>query len=304
MSTLAIHPGPVGDVLLAVPALRALKAEQPAEQLRLAAQPSVGRLLAALGAVDDVLSFDGLGLQALFVEDDSPPCLEAIRAARRVVCWFGARDPAFARRFHALAPDAIVASPTGDGASLVWHHLLATVRAAPGMSPDPCAPAPAIRAAGHQALRQVGWGPGSRLLLVHPGAGSVDKRWPAEGFVQVLAPLGARPDVTVVMHEGPADAEAVAAVNARLVGPVPVLRGLPLAELAGALVHAAVYLGNDSGISHLAAAVGVPSLILFEPRRLAWRPWSATVDVVLVDTASAAQTDVVTVANRLAHLLG
>jgi ADP-heptose:LPS heptosyltransferase len=46
-----------------------------------------------------------------------------------------------------------------------------------------------------------------------------------------------------------------------------------LPTLAGALAHATIYLGNDSGVSHLAAALGVPALVLFDARHLAWRPW-------------------------------
>ncbi len=302
MSTLVIHPGPLGDVLLAVPALRALRADEPEEPLLLAAQPGVGGLLGALGTVDGTLSFDGLGLQALFVEDDVAPALAAIRAARRIVCWFGSRDVVFARRLRALAPEAVVASPTGDGTRLVWQHLLATVHA-PSVAADPCDPSPEARHAGRRALLRAGWRPHTRLVAVHPGAGSVDKRWPVDGFVEVLTPLAARDDVTVVLHQGPADADAVAAVEARLAGRAPVLRGLPLVELAGALAQVGAYLGNDSGVSHLAAALGVPSLILFDERRLAWRPWSASADVVLIDTASAAPADVVTVADRLERLL-
>jgi len=303
VSTLAIHPGPLGDVLLAVPALRALKAESPAERLLLAAQPGVGSLLAALGTVDGILSFDGLGLQALFVEDDAPTSIHAVRSASRIVCWFGSRDPVFARRLRALAPEAVVASPTGDGAIPVWRHLLATIQAAPRASPPTCDPSPAARQAGGQALMRAGWRADTRLVIAHPGAGSLDKRWPAEAFVQVLAPLCAREDVTIVLHEGPADVDAVAAVDSRLAGRARVLRGLPLVELAGTLVQAAAYLGNDSGVSHLAAAVGLPSVILFEERRVAWRPWSVSADIVLVDTASVVKADVVTVADRLARLL-
>ncbi len=302
MSTLAIHPGPVGDVLLAVPALRALRAEDPEARLLLAAQPGVGGLLGALGTVDGALSFDGLGLQTLFVEDGVVPSVAAIRAARRIVCWFGSRDAVFARRLRALAPEAVVASPTGDGARLVWQHLLVTVQAISEVTSGPCDPSPEARHGGHRALLRAGWRTNTRLVLVHPGAGGVDKRWPAEGFVEVLAPLCAREDLTVVLHQGPADVDAVTAVDARLAGRARVLRGLPLVELAGALAQATVYLGNDSGVSHLAAAVGVPSLILFEERRLAWRPWSASADVVLIDTASATQADVVKVADRLARL--
>ena len=303
MSTLAIYPGPVGDVVLAVPALRALKAESPAERLLLAAQPGVGSLLTALGTVDGALSFDGLGLHTLFVEDGSPPSHDAVRSARRIVCWFASRDVAFARRLQALAPGAIVASPTGDGAIPVWRHLLASVHADSPASPPACDPSPAARRAGHQALMRAGWREDTRLVIAHPGAGSLDKRWPADGFVQVLAPLCAREELTIVLHEGPADGDAVAAIDSCLAGRARVLRGLSLVELAGALVQATAYLGNDSGVSHLAAAVGLPAVILFEERRVAWRPWSASADVVFVDTASVGKADVTAVADRLARLL-
>lgn len=303
MSTLAIHPGPLGDVLLAIPALRALRAGDPAERLALAAQPAVGRLLVALGVVDGAVSFDGLGLSALFVEDELPPRPETLRTMRRVICWFGARDPVFARRLRALVPGAVVASPRGDGAVPVWQHLLATVPAAGEGSPRACELPAAARAAGREALRRLGWRTDTRLLIAHPGAGSAGKRWPAEGFVRVLAPLCARPELTVVLHQGPADADAVAAVADRLAGRVRVLRDLPLGDLAGALVHAAAYLGNDSGISHLAAAVGRPSVILFEGGNLAWRPWSASAHVVVVDPTALVEADAVAVGARLARLL-
>jgi heptosyltransferase III len=301
VSTLAIHPGALGDVL---PALRALKAQHPAEPLVLGAQPGVGALLAALGAVDRVVSFDALGLDALFVEDDAAAPSEVVRGAGRVVCWFGARDPIFTRRLRALAPDAVLASASGNGGDPVWRHLLSSVEPHADASPGPCGLSPAAPQAGRDALVRAGWRTDTRLVIAHPGAGGRAKRWPAEGFARVLAPLCARPDLTVVLHEGPADADAVAALETLLAGGAHVLREQRLVEVAGALAHATAYLGNDSGISHLAAVLGVPAVVLFEQRSVAWRPWSASATVVVVDTTALAPHDVVAVGNQLAALLG
>jgi heptosyltransferase-2 len=63
-------------------------------------------------------------------------------------------------------------------------------------------------------------------------------------------------------------------------GPGSVLARLPLPMLAGVLSHCRLYVGNDSGISHLAAAMGVPSVVLFGPTSpVHWAPLGARVEI-------------------------
>ncbi|MGH7345814.1 MAG: glycosyltransferase family 9 protein, partial [Candidatus Rokuibacteriota bacterium] len=140
----------------------------------------------------------------------------------------------------------------------------------------------------HEARRELialGWNGRDRLVFVHPGAGGRGKRWPAAGFATVLERVAARPGHAVLIHQGPADSEAVAALATRLTARAISLREPPLPLLAGALTHVAAYLGNDSGISHLAAAVGVPSTVLFGADRLIWRPWAEHVEPLVVSLA-------------------
>ena len=93
---LVIHPGALGDVLQAVPALRALRGNAGDGQVSLAAQPRLARLLAGAGVVDEALSFDALGLSALFADDPVPPALAArLGGFDAVVSWFGARVPSY-----------------------------------------------------------------------------------------------------------------------------------------------------------------------------------------------------------------
>lgn len=304
MSTLVIHPGPLGDLLLAVPALRALRAASPAGPLGLAAQPRLGALLKALGIVDRGMDFEALGLASLFVENGSAPTLEALKGVARIICWFGARDTVFTRQLNEVAPGAIVASPTGDGRRPVWEHLLATVGAPAGSWCRPLAVPPAVADAGRAGLEKAGWDGRSPLLIVHAGAGGTGKRWPAEGFAAVLATLGAARRLTILMNEGPADLDAVAALGSRLDGRAHVLRGLTLPELAGALSHATAYVGNDSGPSHLAATVGIASVILYTAANQAWWPWSAAARPVPVTTTRLVPEDVAAVRDQLAALLG
>jgi hypothetical protein len=259
-------------VLLALPALRALRAGN--HRVALAAQPRIGGLLRALDEVDDATAFDRLDLHRLFVDAPAAPSPRLARAAR-VVCWFGAGDPDFARRLRAIAPGAIVAPPHAAG-SIVWEHLWASV-AGPGPVPAAvlaaCGTPSALAQAGRGALRALGWDGRAPVLLVQPGAGGVAKRWPVDGFARVLA-AQAR-GVAVVVHEGPADADAAPSLADRL-GPAALrLRQPDLPLLAGVLACAQAYLGNDSGVSHLAAALGRPCLVLFSRANLAWRPWAA-----------------------------
>ena len=292
---LAVHPGALGDVLLAVPALRALRERHGT--VMLAAQPRIADLLLALGIVDDACPVDRLGLDALFVDDDARARLFD---ADRVVCWLGARDPAFKRRLCAQAPSVTVAPSVGE--DIVWGHLLRTaVSEAPAIV-DPVVVPETVRAAGRDVLVKAGWDGESRLLIVHPGTGSAAKRWPAEGFASAVEEAVADRALIVAVHQGPADAEPVAALVCQLATPL-VLEEPSLPALAGALAHATAYIGNDSGVSHLAGAVGIPAVVVFVAANLRWRPWSVSARPVLVDATRMRSQDAAAVADALAEVL-
>lgn len=81
----------------------------------------------------------------------------------------------------------------------------------------------------------------------------------------------------MLVHQGPADRDAASELIRRLDLPVLCLVEPELPLLAAILREASVYLGGDSGVSHLAAAVGAPAVILFPPStRGRWAPWSPT----------------------------
>jgi ADP-heptose:LPS heptosyltransferase len=94
---------------------------------------------------------------------------------------------------------------------------------------------------------------------------------------QVIDATGAQ----VLIHEGPADRDAVDHLLQIIARPVPRLVQPELPLLAAVLASASAYLGGDSGVSHLAAAAGAPAVILFpEATRERWAPWSATAHVL------------------------
>jgi ADP-heptose:LPS heptosyltransferase len=304
--TLVIHPGAVGDVLLTVPALRALRRACPDDEIVLAAQSHVGELLRALGVVEVPLRFDRLGLDALFTDGSWSEGLDGVGRAARVVCWFGANDEGFVRRLTRIAPGAIIARPgpreRDGGGCPVWSHLLATVGgSAPAAREAIIVPAD-LRRDGRRALEVAGWDGLTPLLVAHPGAGGATKRWPAEGFAQTVEALASTGSLRIVVHEGPADRGAARALRDRLSAPVLHLDGPSLPTLAGALAQAKGYVGNDSGISHLAASVGTRSVVLFTRENLAWRPWGHRAEPVVVGTDALDPDDVTRVADAIARL--
>jgi hypothetical protein len=297
---LAVHPGALGDVLLAIPALRALRATSSAP-LVLAAQPRIGALLEALGVVDGHVAFDALGLDALFVADaDSLPRLPAVE---RAVCWFGARDPVFTRRLRDCVPDVVIAPSVVEGVP-VWEHLLRSVGAPDGEWRTSMSASESLGALGTRTLAATGFDGPRPFLFVHPGAGSPAKCWPAEAFARVITTVAARTRANAFVHQGPADAEAAAALRRHIGAGVAWVIDPPLTALAGALSHITVFLGNDSGVSHLAAALGIPAVILFDRANLAWRPWAAQAVVRTVTVASADDRDVEAVVADVRRLLG
>lgn len=303
--TVVLHPGALGDVLLSIPALRMLRGD--VGEVVLAAQGRIGRLLESLGVVDRHVAFDTLGLDVLFGEDAPPPRLHQLLAGAGIVSWFGSGDDGFKRRLSALAPDTLVASSTPATGATVWEHLLASVGArsrADDRDLDAIPVPPAIVADGRGLLAAAGWDGVRPLVMLHPGAGGPAKRWAVEGFAQVAGALRDAFAVELIVHEGPADHEPVTALRRRLRVPSLHLVDPPLEALAGAMRHAWVWIGNDSGVTHLAAAVGTPALALFAAVNLAWRPWPRDASVHVVSMEAPSRADVDAVVAKAAALLG
>jgi len=126
----------------------------------------------------------------------------------------------------------------------------------PRLSPDPVTP-----------------GPG-RWLAAHPGSGSESKNWPLRRWSELLRRTVLDSDFRVLLVGGEAEGASLDHLAASLPADrVRLARSLPLDELAGLLRGCSHFIGHDSGISHLAAAVGLPCVVLWGPTKAAlWRP--------------------------------
>ena len=279
IDTLVIHPGALGDVLQAVPALSSL--ERLGHRITFAGQPRLGELLQGSGLVLAATPFDTFGIEALFADVPLPDRL-ASRLSRfqRAVSWFGAREPGYAGRLGALVPEVIVAPPVPDDDSplTVWEHLVETLGKWDVARPaehHALATTERWRIAARTTFMALGVDESRPLLIAHPGAGARWKEAPTARVAKALERMVAGTGFEVLIHQGPADGPAVNALLAALSIPSRLLLEPPLTELAGALALAQAYLGSDSGVSHLAASVGTPSVILYPPETIRqWAPWA------------------------------
>jgi hypothetical protein len=265
-----VFPGALGDFVLALPALRALRTRHPRAGLTAVVNGPLCGLVETVGIADAVVSLDAAESAGLFAGERLPRWL----AGRPVVySWLGADDEHLRVRVAGATRAArflrVERGPGPTHAAVAYVQAVgaaadvASLAAAGRIVPPPSAAAAALFA----ELR----GP---VLAIHPGAGSRAKRWDVAGFVQV-AQWWRAAGGAVLAIAGPAEGDEAPVLGA------PEVRDWALPDLAAVLSRAALFLGNDSGVSHLAGAVGVPSVVLFGPTDAdRWRPLGASVVVL------------------------
>jgi ADP-heptose:LPS heptosyltransferase len=125
-------------------------------------------------------------------------------------------------------------------------------------------------------------GTGDRFVLLHPGSGGKQKLWTVAGWLSVINKLSAHPNIRLALLQGPADAGIVRHLRSGLESiSLLILANWQLGRLAALLSEADLYLGNDSGITHLAAACGAPTIALFGPTDpKVWGPQGPQVSII------------------------
>lgn len=253
----------LGDLLVAVPAVRAVRRHRPAGRVVLATPAALAPLARWTAAVDEVLPTDRP--EALRWPHPDPPslvvnlhgtgpqshrALDALRPGRRVgyraAGWVGPDpDVIAARHPHERERWCALLSGCGIPADPADLHL----------SPPPVAD-------------------GEPPVLVHPGAQFGSKRWPADRFAEVAAALD-RAGRRVLLTGSAAERDLARHVGQRAGLPAGhlVAGRTDVAQLAALVARAGLLICGDTGVAHLASAFGTPSVVLFGPADPArWGP--------------------------------
>jgi heptosyltransferase III len=290
-----IRPGALGDALLTLPALALLRGQRPGAQVTLVARGDVLALAQASGLVDDVSPFESPVWSALFAEGPARrgTAFETVRGSR-VVAWLGEADGTVRRALERLGAREVVIAESRPARGSGVHaalHLARTLEplgiAAPTTEGELAGLLPPLRlpdvdeAAAEIEWRALGMPHDARVVALHAGSGGAAKRWPPECFAAVAEGLRAE-GYWPLLIAGPQDEEVTAAARAAARGEaVAIVSRLPVGALTGVLRRCAAYLGNDSGVTHLAALAGVPVVALFGPSEPAlWSPVGERLTVV------------------------
>jgi heptosyltransferase-3 len=293
---LIIFPGALGDLICAGPTIRVVRSES--RQLDLIARPELLRLAEATLGVDGGFSIDRREIAALFA--DSAPVDshtdEMFEPYDRIISYFAADHPLYRRNLAAAAKSAIISfhkfrpdSPGHIADAYLADYLQCNDPAVIAQSREFRLTVPEVDeicAREFFARRGIDW---DRLILVFPGSGSPQKNWPARKFAALAASLSDA-GMEIVFVIGPAEN----GIKTTLVSSkATIIEGLELPTIAACARLSRMFIGNDSGVSHLAAAAGLPGIVIFgptDPTR-----WSPIGDVSIIRHQPLAELEVDTV---------
>ena len=302
---LVVKLADLGDALLATPAIRGLRRRFPEARIEVLTAPAGAEILRLCPDVDEVIVFDKRAF-------DSPSGLLRPRGAAglarlglrlrrrnyaRVVLLHHLTSRFGAAKYRALclASGAPIRAGLDNGrGDFLTHRTLdygyggrselaygLAVIATLGAEPEDPAPALAVpeaaRQEAHALLRAEGVaGP---YLVIHPSVGSYApvRNWSPARLGQVAARLATETGLPIVVV-GAAEARATADVAEREVRGVDLVGRTSVPQLAALLEGAALVIGSDSGVQHLAAAAGAPVLTIFGPSNQdAWLPYDSVI---------------------------
>jgi heptosyltransferase-3 len=271
-----VRAGGLGDSLLVLPAIRLLRTRLPGAWVTWVGSHWAEALRPLLPFPLEVVRFDAAALAGLFAPSAERDPVGIFSEADAVVLYSATPDEDLARNAARLCRGPVILCPSmppaGEHAAV--HYARATEHDAtctPALPDPPDLAVPADLRLWGRSWLDGRLGAGTVPVAIHPGSGGRRKCWPADRFADVAGRLG-RPVLAV---EGPADADAARAFLSRVPHGLPVAHAdnMTLPQLCSLLACSALCIGNDSGVSHLAAALGLPTVSVFGPTDPAcWAP--------------------------------
>jgi ADP-heptose:LPS heptosyltransferase len=276
---LVCHQGALGDLILTLPAIKALRDALQPVWLEMMGHPWTLALVHGHPYADAVRDINRGDMAPLFQEHAPLPAAMKGYLGQFDVAFCFARSETLANSLLRAGIRQTFTLPCfPDKRMHVIDHHLASLRAfgiAASPTPPMIFPCEAAQEEAKAFFLHKGWDLDA-ICALHPGAGSRKKAWPASRFAALGRAL-ARESKKLLICQGPADEQITAEVLKGLAGiPYLLVQDLPITQLAALLSCVSLFIGNDSGVSHLAAALKRPTIALFGPTDpVVWAPRNA-----------------------------
>jgi heptosyltransferase III len=273
---LVIRGGAIGDFVLTLPAIAALRQQFPLAHLEVLGYLHIVQLAQAGGLVDRARSIEAGPLSGFFARDGmlAMDLVNYFSEFNLIVSYLYDPDEIFQANVRRCTKAQFVVGPHRPndlGKRAAAEVFLQPLEQLAIFDADPV---PRLRVNALAARRHE--------LALHPGSGSERKNWPEACWAELLQHLLQQTDFDLRLVGGEAEGERLQ----RLAAALPpertrVAQSLPLAQLAELLEGSEGFIGHDSGISHLAAALGLPGLVLWgDSVQEVWQPTSQKVTVL------------------------
>ncbi len=273
---LIIRGGAIGDFILTLPAIAAIRRQFPDAFLEVLGYPHIAQLAVAGGVVNRVQSIEARALAGFFARRGmlAEDLSNYFSEFDIIVSYLYDPDGIFQTNVGLCTTAQFIAGPHRPDEAAKIHATQVYLKplerlAIFGADPVPRLALPAPT--------------GKRLqIALHPGSGSEQKNWPEEKWMSLLGHMVEVSSHNLLLIGGEAEGGRLQRLAAALPSSrVQVAQSLPLADLASLLAGSVAYVGHDSGISHLAAAVGLPGVVLWgHTAEEIWRPPSERIMVI------------------------
>jgi len=266
---LIIFPGALGDLICLAPTIAAIARRHREADLELMARMELAEFAVGRLGIARAHSIDRREVALLFASSgDHAAAHQFFSAFDRIYCFFAADDPQFRRALtEASAPGA----PSfhrfrRDAEGHVAAAYLKEVVGETNVTPVAIRLLPEDLEAASRVI--AGRLERKKFIAIFPGSGSPKKNWPIEKFIALADQLSEKARVVFILGAAEAGIEKILDAAGQCV-----IENQPLGALAAIASMAAAFVGNDSGVSHLAAATGTRGVVLFGPSDPArWRP--------------------------------
>lgn len=281
-----IRGGAIGDFILTLPAIAALRQQFPEAHLEVLGYPHIVQLAEAGGLVDRVQAIEARGLAGFFARNGelSEELCSYFSAFNIVVSYLYDPDEIFKTNLSRCSRAQFIVGPHRPDESAHLHATEVFLKPLERLAIFGAGQVPHLSLVVEESIALH-----APTIALHPGSGSEQKNWPETNWKELFRDLIDRFAFNLLLVGGEAEGDQLTKY-ARVLpeNRVRIARNLPLKEVARQLKDCAGFIGHDSGITHLAAAVGLPTLALWAGTNMnIWRPLGNNVVILQGETGIA-----------------